>query len=482
MGIDVAGIYERLAHLFSRKQVKLELKEAGSARALAAQQHALYRTLLNAFQDIPFGTATSHTGSVSTSNNFREVFGKIFKYTQDKAPQAREVGSEIVVEYAFPILDDAEVQSFVEYIQGIPEGPRTAEEASEYAFAVTAAIIAETPAVEASRLEPSATDVERERVAIATSKYVATKIALDYRHATGLAMSREVAAAQGQLANYKADFARDHLERRAQLDALAAAVSEIRDSQSMVSHMVSAGLEDLQNSIQKHKADFDEAAEGTRRKLDTFETSTLEKMKLEGIRLNWGRRFKEARWAFRLGCLFLLIYLVVTIGVATIYGLPIVQALANVEQTPGASHLDPITRGVQGTAPAGDQQANDTSSQVVASPSVSAMPQESSVAVALIHQFGRLIVFSVPVFVWLWMGRALMRYFMRSMLLMDDARQRQTMLDTYFLLSDEGKADERDRPLVLWALFRQTPGHGPDGIDPPDFTEVIRAGLERAKG
>ncbi|WP_181181392.1 hypothetical protein, partial [Mesorhizobium sp. B1-1-5] len=82
---------------------------------------------------------------------------------------------------------------------------------------------------------------------------------------------------------------------------------------------------------------------------------------------------------------------------------------------------------------------------------------------------------------YLWVLKAVMRFFMRSMLLMDDARQRETMLDTYILLTEKGKADERDRPLILWALFRQTPGHGPDGIEPPDFTEVINAGFNRGK-
>lgn len=96
-------------------------------------------------------------------------------------------------------------------------------------------------------------------------------------------------------------------------------------------------------------------------------------------------------------------------------------------------------------------------------------------------QFGRLIVFTVPALVFLWMIRAVMRFFIRSLLLMDDARQRQTMLETYFLLTERGRADEKDRPMILWALFRQTRGHGPDGIEPPDFTEVIKAGLERSK-
>ncbi len=34
--------------------------------------------------------------------------------------------------------------------------------------------------------------------------------------------------------------------------------------------------------------------------------------------------------------------------------------------------------------------------------------------------------------------------------------------------------------MLLWAIFRQVPGHGPDGIDPPDFTEVINAGMKKS--
>lgn len=67
---------------------------------------------------------------------------------------------------------------------------------------------------------------------------------------------------------------------------------------------------------------------------------------------------------------------------------------------------------------------------------------------------------------------------MRSLVLMDDADQRATIMDSYYALTGDGMTDERALPMMLWAIFRPLPGHGPDGIEPPDFTEAINAGLK----
>ncbi len=55
-------------------------------------------------------------------------------------------------------------------------------------------------------------------------------------------------------------------------------------------------------------------------------------------------------------------------------------------------------------------------------------------------------------------------------------------MESYTLLLRDGMDDERALPMLLWAIFRQVPGHGPDGIDPPDFTEVINAGMKKSYG
>jgi hypothetical protein len=52
-------------------------------------------------------------------------------------------------------------------------------------------------------------------------------------------------------------------------------------------------------------------------------------------------------------------------------------------------------------------------------------------------------------------------------------------MESYTLLLRDGMEDQRALPMLLWAIFRQVPGHGSDGIDPPDFTEVINAGMKK---
>ncbi|MCF1450168.1 hypothetical protein FS815_25605 [Agrobacterium vitis] len=127
--------------------------------------------------------------------------------------------------------------------------------------------------------------------------------------------------------------------------------------------------------------------------------------------------------------------------VAKLYGMEILQTILTVEQGAGA-----------------------------ASPAAS---------VVFSHQLSRMLIFSVPVIVYFMILRAPIRILNALDALDGRCSPERKMLDTHFLLSEKGRADERDRPLILWALFRQTPGHGPDGIEPPDFTEVIKAGLDR---
>tara|TARA_R110002020_G_scaffold467027_4_gene690191 strand:- start:7107 stop:7325 length:219 start_codon:yes stop_codon:yes gene_type:complete len=67
---------------------------------------------------------------------------------------------------------------------------------------------------------------------------------------------------------------------------------------------------------------------------------------------------------------------------------------------------------------------------------------------------------------------------MRSMLLMDDARARVTMLDTYLFLISQDAAVKQDRGAILEALFRRAPGHGSDTSEPPHFTDLLRYGQE----
>jgi hypothetical protein len=98
---------------------------------------------------------------------------------------------------------------------------------------------------------------------------------------------------------------------------------------------------------------------------------------------------------------------------------------------------------------------------------------------AIGHQIGRVLLVSVPVILYFWLIKMMVRFLIRSILLYDDASQRQTIMESYTLLLRDGMEDQRALPMLLWAIFRQVPGHGSDGIDPPDFTEVINAGMKK---
>lgn len=458
-------LIERLLGLFSKRVVQFAEIEGGKARALAALQPSLYQTILDVLNSVSYQD-NGTSGSVGLDSQHQHILSTAISHSRDPGPKIRKLGNLITLESALPILDDDAVQSFRIFVSNVNNTNRSAEEAKQFGFAVIAALVSESELIDFFNvIEGGTSSSYKGKIYIACSRYLAAKQSVTAARHVELQFKNDLAVAQGQLDNYKAEFEGSRISIRDELDVLAAAAADIKSSQAKAVQDIKETHESSLATIVENNRNFGEAVKQTRDQLQSFEATAREEIKLESIRLSWERRFNEARWAFRIACGLLLVYLGITIGSAYVFGLPIVKALANIEQTAASTATSAPPTEAASSAPA--------SSPI-------AIPKEESVAVAIIHQFGRLIVFSVPIFVWLWAGRALMRYFMRSMLLMDDARQRQTMLDTYFLLSDKGRADERDRPLVLWALFRQTPGHGPDGIEPPDFTEVINAGLKRA--
>ncbi|TKT45338.1 hypothetical protein [Rhizobium sp. LC145] len=97
-------------------------------------------------------------------------------------------------------------------------------------------------------------------------------------------------------------------------------------------------------------------------------------------------------------------------------------------------------------------------------------PTDTQLAVSAIN---RLVVITLPIVLYLWVVRLVVRFNLQSLLLLDDAKQRHTMMDTYFHLLEQQAALKEDRALVLAALFRPTPGHGPDNVEPPNFTELL---------
>ncbi len=105
-------------------------------------------------------------------------------------------------------------------------------------------------------------------------------------------------------------------------------------------------------------------------------------------------------------------------------------------------------------------------------------PNDTQITIAAI---GRLVIVTVPVFLYIWATRLVVRFNSRSLMLLDDARLRLTMLDTFFHLIEKEGAVKEDRALVLNALFRPGPGHG-DNVDPPNFTELVTKAMGSTPG
>lgn|GEM_PF-2366702 len=101
------------------------------------------------------------------------------------------------------------------------------------------------------------------------------------------------------------------------------------------------------------------------------------------------------------------------------------------------------------------------------------LPTDATNAQLLTATISRLAIITVPLAIYFWAVKLLVRFNARSMILMDDARQRSTMMDVYFHLIEKNGATQEERALVLNALFRPAPGHGPENVDPPNFTELL---------
>lgn len=94
-----------------------------------------------------------------------------------------------------------------------------------------------------------------------------------------------------------------------------------------------------------------------------------------------------------------------------------------------------------------------------------------SLTVELLRQLGKLFFLTIPLIIYFWICRLLVRFVLRSLVLMDDANQRSIVLDTYLNLVGEGVAKEEDRQLLLQAIFAPLPGHGEARIDLPIPTQ-----------
>jgi len=89
-----------------------------------------------------------------------------------------------------------------------------------------------------------------------------------------------------------------------------------------------------------------------------------------------------------------------------------------------------------------------------------------------------LVFFIVPVLAAGWLLRLLSRFINNQMALLDDARHRDVMTKTYLaLVSDkQSGVDEKDRLVMLSAIFRPLPGAQIEEIAPPTILDLLKKG------
>jgi hypothetical protein len=196
--------------------------------------------------------------------------------------------------------------------------------------------------------------------------------------------------------------------------------------------------DELAGLINAKSADMEEKFGAADIKAQAFMDSVRAKADFEDLKIHWVDRASSARWALNASWAVLLILLVV-VPIAAVYESTTILQFA--KQFTDAATVD-----------------------------IGADPSAIAIAVSTLS---RLIIIAVPLAFYFWLIRLVVRFNMRSMLLMDDARQRATMLETYYKMIERSAATVKDRALVLQALMRPAPGHGPDTFEPPNFTEVI---------
>lgn len=177
--------------------------------------------------------------------------------------------------------------------------------------------------------------------------------------------------------------------------------------------------------------------------LKQFKTAAYEALKIDSTRKLWDSRAKSSLVAFIISASLIAVLL---IGVPTV----------------GLFNVDIVIRALERVGEA----------------TVKGLPASLDGAQLTLVTISRLIVISLPIALYFWVVKLLVRFNMRSLMLMDDANQRHTMIDTYFRLIEQDGATKADRALVLNALFRPLPGGGQESVEPPNFTEL----LEKATG
>ncbi|MBX9456148.1 MAG: hypothetical protein KL863_09055 [Rhizobium sp.] len=91
-----------------------------------------------------------------------------------------------------------------------------------------------------------------------------------------------------------------------------------------------------------------------------------------------------------------------------------------------------------------------------------------------IVSLNRLVAIALPLLLFFWLIKLLVRYNLHALVMGNDARQRSTMIKTFLYLADKDVVKKEDKTELLSAIFRPPPGTTGDSIEIPDVIEVVK--------
>lgn len=195
---------------------------------------------------------------------------------------------------------------------------------------------------------------------------------------------------------------------------------------------------DLKRIVGEFSTEIEAKTVDAEETLGSFLAAAKARSTYQSIKIYWTDRANTAWWALVISALVLFVLMVVIPTVAIWENDAVITLLKHLTEAAGVDVAD-----------------------------------QQNPVVLTVATVSRLVVVTIPLALYFWLIKLVVRFNTRSMLLMDDARQRATIIETYYKMIEQSAATVEDRALILQALCRPAPGHGADSVDPPNFTEVI---------
>ena len=192
------------------------------------------------------------------------------------------------------------------------------------------------------------------------------------------------------------------------------------------------------DTLSAQSADLEGRYKDTKKAVDNFIAAATARLDYKQLRIHWTNRSRTAMYAFAASSVLLFLLLIVVPVIALYNRTGIFDFMRELADLAGPE-----------------------------------LPGDAGPVHLTVATVGRLIIVTIPIALYFWLIRLVVRFNSRSLLLMDDAALRATMLETFYRMIEKDAAAPEDRGLVLSALMRPSPGHGNDPVEPPDFTDFM---------